>query len=122
VTELKEKLKQSEDKLTKFLVQNTLYQQSPVLLQEYIRLSRAIELQQKVSLELDAQLLAARMELSSQTPSVRVLSQPTMPLHSSFPERLKLAILAMFAMLALNSVGILAVNAVDQAKTTSSSA
>ncbi len=103
--ELKEALNNSENKLVTFLSANKEYQQSPLLMQEYSRLMREIEINKQIFLDLESQRLQAQMEYQSQPAHVRLLNEPTVPLEPSAPERLKLVFLIMIAMVLLN-IGI----------------
>jgi uncharacterized protein involved in exopolysaccharide biosynthesis len=107
---MRSSLRQAENELAAFLDSNANYQQSPALVQEYGRLLRNIELQQKVYLEIEAQLLSVGLELSGQSTSIRFLDSPTTPLEPSHPDPAKLILIAMFAMLGLNLLLVFSLN------------
>lgn len=110
-TDMRNELNQTEERLTDFLTRNTSYQQSPLLLQEYARLVRNIELQQKAYVELEAQLLSVGLELSGQTASLRLLNDPSTPLFPSYPDRKKILLLAFIAGLMVNLLLVFILNA-----------
>ncbi|MFN8570900.1 MAG: Wzz/FepE/Etk N-terminal domain-containing protein [Gemmatimonadaceae bacterium] len=80
--EVQGELRQAEDRATAFLERNRDYRNSPMLINQYERLSRDVSTRQEVYTTLSQAYEQARIEEVRDTPVITVLEQPQLPAHS----------------------------------------
>jgi|GEM_PF-2802248 len=86
----------AEDALTQFKINNRSYASSPVLLQRHGVLSREIQAQTSIWVELRKQLELAEIEKNKQNTSVDILDRASEPVVRAKPQRALFGIVGLF--------------------------
>ncbi len=108
LTDVKTELDSAANTLASFVEANRLYQSSPSLTQRYNELSREVEAQTAVWIELRRQLEMARIDARKQLVSLDVLDSATPPTHRARPVRSQYMLLGFFMGLIAAVLAILA--------------
>jgi uncharacterized protein involved in exopolysaccharide biosynthesis len=91
--EVKQDLRKAEDELKEFREKNRRIEQSPQLLLEQDRLSRAVDLNSTLFIELEKQYELAKLDEIKNTPVVQILDVARPPAQKSSPHRVVIVVL-----------------------------
>jgi len=104
--EVRNELREAEDRLAHFLQRNRDYRNAPMLVFEFDRLSREVALRQQIFTALSEAFEQARIEEVRDTPILTVVDAPSLP---ATPERRHLLIKVIVAFIVGLSVGVVTV-------------
>ena len=116
LAELTSELRDAEDTLKSFLIENRVFSNSPALLFEHDRLQRAVAMRQELVTSLAQSYESARIEEVRNTPVITLIDPPRVPAIRDPKGRLLILVLGIILGVMGGTFAALLLNSVDQAR------